>query len=48
MNEKIKTIVKQINFLKMSKGDRLKIQRLQQKLDAIISKENGRNKTESD
>ena len=44
--EKIKTVIKQIAFLKQVKNfdTKHKIQKLQQKLDALIKNSNGRSK----
>lgn len=47
--KKIKAIIQQIAFLKQVKGVdmKLKIQKLQQKLDALTTDSNGRNKTKT-
>ena len=47
--EKIKTVIKQIAFLKQMRGSDTKhrIQKLQQKLDALIKKKNGRDKNKT-
>jgi hypothetical protein len=47
--EKIKTVMTQIAFLKQVKGSdtKLRIQKLQQKLDSLIKKSNGRSKNKT-
>ncbi len=47
--KKIKAIIQQIAFLKQVKGVdmKLKIQKLQQKLDDLTTNSNGRNKTKT-
>ncbi len=47
--KKIKAIIQQIAFLKQVKGVdmKLKIQKLQQKLDTLTTNSNGRDKTKT-
>jgi len=47
--EKIKTVIKQIAFLKQVRGldTKRRIQKLQQKLDALINNSNGRSKNKT-